>query len=94
MRFPDGRRMTAAERRGFDLACETLAAWGTQIARAGQMVQREGRDGPGVPLSRLMEHNGKIVAELAHAAQAQADWDAANIAGAPRQVARARRPLH
>jgi len=72
MRFPDGRPMTPAERRGYALACETIEAWGGMVARAGRDLAGTPRDVPTVPLSRLMEQKGQLVAELARAARMQA----------------------
>lgn len=72
MRFPDGRPMTPAEQRGYDLACETLEVWGGMIARAGRDLAHTPRDVPTVPLSCLMEQKGQLVADLARAARMQA----------------------
>lgn len=72
MRFSDGRPLTPAEARGYALACETLEAWGVMIARAGRDLSGSTRDVATVPLSRLMQQKGQLVADLARAARLQA----------------------
>lgn len=85
MRFPDGARMSPAERRGFDLACDTLQAWGAQIASAGRNLATRTASVQAVPLDRLMQHTGQTVADLARAAQIVADRDTQTDAD-PRQL--------
>lgn len=60
------RRMTADERRGFDMACDTLALWGAQIERCGVSLAQD--DEP-IPRGRVQAHCGRMIQDLAAALQ-------------------------
>lgn len=72
MRTFDGRPLTEDERRGYELACETLETWGAMIHRAGRELAGSAGDTETVPLSELMAQKGRLVSDLARAARLQA----------------------
>jgi hypothetical protein len=57
MKLPD-RPMTAAERRGFRIACACFATWGRQIEHNGF---RLGGSTTPVPGHKVMQHAGRMV---------------------------------
>lgn len=55
--------LSAAERRGFDLACDTLAQWGRRIAHEGRSLPPVPM--PKIPDNKVMQHAGHMIAGCA-----------------------------
>lgn len=62
--LPHDRPMTAAEQRGFRMACACFVTWGRMIEVQGFRLGGEPKD---VPRVRLMQHSGRMIVGVAEA---------------------------